>query len=215
MAKVTAPMLSLGASGTFGDAITFAAWKGIAYARQRVIPSNPNTTAQQAVRNAFTFSTQVWKNAPSLVRDPWNRYAQGVATVGYSEFVGFNTRNLNGQSDLVAFVGSPGAKGGPPADAIVITPGSEQLSVAFTTPTPPTGWTLDSIVAMAIRDQDPASETLYTIVADEDDTGVGPVVLTGLTATELYLVSAWPIWTRPDGTSAYGPSINDTATPTA
>lgn len=53
MAKVTAPFLSLDASGTFGKTLTASKWKGRNYMRQRVIPANPNTTAQQIVRSAL------------------------------------------------------------------------------------------------------------------------------------------------------------------
>lgn len=46
MAKVTGPLMSMTASGKIGDAIVFAAWKGVAYVRQFVIPANPQSTSQ-------------------------------------------------------------------------------------------------------------------------------------------------------------------------
>ena len=46
MAKVTGPLMSMSASGSIAGAITFAIWKGRAYVRQLVIPSNPSTPAQ-------------------------------------------------------------------------------------------------------------------------------------------------------------------------
>jgi len=46
MAKVTGPLMSMSASGKIGDAIVFAAWKGVAYVRQFVIPANPMSSGQ-------------------------------------------------------------------------------------------------------------------------------------------------------------------------
>jgi len=48
--KVTGPMMSLAASGTFGGILTASIWKGRPYMRQRVDPSNPSTSGQITVR---------------------------------------------------------------------------------------------------------------------------------------------------------------------
>lgn len=50
MAKVTGPLMSLDASGSVASTITFSKWKGRNYVRQRVVPSNPSTAGQIAVR---------------------------------------------------------------------------------------------------------------------------------------------------------------------
>lgn len=50
MAKLKAPLLSLGASGAIAKAIVFFSWKGLNVAREYVVPANPNTTAQQTQR---------------------------------------------------------------------------------------------------------------------------------------------------------------------
>lgn len=49
-AKVTSPLMSLDASGSIASALTFSKWKGRNYARQLVIPANPQTEEQQGVR---------------------------------------------------------------------------------------------------------------------------------------------------------------------
>ena len=51
MAKVTGPFMSIDASGTFADVLTASKWKGRSYMRQRVIPANPETSGQKAVRS--------------------------------------------------------------------------------------------------------------------------------------------------------------------
>jgi len=215
MAKTTGPALSLGASGTIAKTITYGSWKGVNYVRQRVIPSNPNTTAQQATRSVFTWTGNVWKNAPSLFRAPWERFVQGVALNPSNAFQGQNIRVLRGETDLALMIGSPGAKGGIAPNDITLTPGTNEIEVAFDNPTPPTGWTLESVIAAAIRDQDPSSGELFTITADEDDVSQASVTLTGLTATELYQVMGWTRWAKDDGSIAYGPSLIKSATPTA
>lgn len=54
MAKLKAPLLSLGASQQLGKALVFFGWKGLDVVREYVIPSNPNTTLQQAQRTRLT-----------------------------------------------------------------------------------------------------------------------------------------------------------------
>lgn len=50
MAKVTGPLMSMSAAGQVGKAIVFAAWKGVNYVRQFVIPANPQSADQGDVR---------------------------------------------------------------------------------------------------------------------------------------------------------------------
>lgn len=51
MAKVRGPFMSLSASGQFGKTLVASIWKGTAYMRQLVTPSNPRTAGQLAVRS--------------------------------------------------------------------------------------------------------------------------------------------------------------------
>jgi hypothetical protein len=50
VAKLKAPLLSLGASGAIGKTLVFFNWKGIDVAREYVIPANPKSTAQNTQR---------------------------------------------------------------------------------------------------------------------------------------------------------------------
>lgn len=52
MAKVTGPLMSLDASGGFAGTLVFGKWKGRNTVRQLVTPSNPQSTLQEAARNA-------------------------------------------------------------------------------------------------------------------------------------------------------------------
>jgi len=51
MAKVTGPLMSLGASGSVAKTITFSIWKGRPYVRELVTPSNPRTEVQVETRS--------------------------------------------------------------------------------------------------------------------------------------------------------------------
>lgn len=69
MAKVSGPLFSMEASGSYGGAIVFAKWKGRQYSRQLVIPSNPHSADQEAARNRLrvTGAIQNWANTTTLV----------------------------------------------------------------------------------------------------------------------------------------------------
>lgn len=54
MAKVTGPLMSLEASGTIGNALTFSRWVGRPYVRRYTVPGNPQTLIQEVHRNRFS-----------------------------------------------------------------------------------------------------------------------------------------------------------------
>jgi hypothetical protein len=54
MAKLKAPLFSLGASGQLGKALVFFGWKGLNVVREHVVPANPKTTAQNTQRGYLT-----------------------------------------------------------------------------------------------------------------------------------------------------------------
>ncbi len=214
MAKTTAPILSLGASGTIAKTMVYSTWRGIPYVRRHLIPSNPNTTAQQATRNVFTTMSAMWKVAPALLSTPWDTFATGRAFLGRNAFIGQNVKAMRAEVDANNFIGSPGARGGLPPDSIIATPGVGTISIAFTNPAVPTGWTLIAAVGIAFPDQDPALAFVGPTTAGEDTAAPQDTVLLSSLDTVLHQVRAWLQWTKPDGATAYSASINATATPT-
>jgi len=54
VAKLKAPLLSLGASGQIAKSLVFFPWKGLDVVREYVVPSNPKTDAQNAQRAYIT-----------------------------------------------------------------------------------------------------------------------------------------------------------------
>ena len=70
MAKVTGPLMSVSASGSFAGAMVFAGWKGRSYVRQLVIPMNPASAGQELARNntRITGANQAFFNRTVMVR---------------------------------------------------------------------------------------------------------------------------------------------------
>lgn len=215
MAKITGPLVSLGARGSLAKTAVFSSWRGRAYVRQHIIPANPKSTGQTEVRNLFSFLQQVYKRAPTLVTEVWTLAALGLPKTNRNAFTQANQKAIGKSATaLTNMILSDGAKGGPPLATATATPGVGTLTIAATGPTPPTGWTLASVIAACIEDQNPQTGQLYTITALDDTTSPYSIVLTGLTSSVLYQWRAWAKWTKPDGSTAYSVQTAGTATPT-
>lgn len=213
MATNTAPLLSFGASGQIAKTQVYSTWRGVPYTRRYTVPANPNTTNQQKTRSVFSYMSNMWKNAPALLQAPWTLFCTGQPFYNRNAFIGKNTKSLRAGTDMTDWIASPGAKGGVSPISITATPSAGALTIAFTNPTPPTGWTIAAAVAAATLNTDPHSTANYEVIAAEDDSTFDSVHLSGLSAAE-YQVAAWLQWLKPDGTTAYSVSINTTATPT-
>lgn len=70
MAKLKAPLLSLGAAGQLGKALVFFGWKGIDAVREYVVPSNPQTTAQNTQRAYVTAAVAMIHTAQARAANP-------------------------------------------------------------------------------------------------------------------------------------------------
>lgn len=218
MAKVTAPLFGFVASGSVGNSLTFAKWRGVKYAKRFTVPANPRTTGQVLTRDIFTMLNQFWKLAPSGLYAPWTAYSKGRSFVNRNAFQGKNIALLRNDTPLTSMLTmllSPGSGGGPAPSDVVATAGSTQISLAITLPEVPTGWTLTSSQAVAFIDQAPSADFLSEISYNEETSTPQTNVITGLTAGEDYIVGAWLKWEKPDGAVAYSVSLNDTAQPTA
>lgn len=62
MAKVTGPLFSTTARGQIGKSLIYSSWHGIKYVKKYAVPTNPNTPAQQAVRQKFLELINFWKS---------------------------------------------------------------------------------------------------------------------------------------------------------
>jgi len=85
MVRVTGPCYSISASGTIADAITYASWKGVAYAREWFTPQNPKSAAQIVVRAVLAMAVVEWST--DVVTAPQKAaYEVGAAGTGMSGF---------------------------------------------------------------------------------------------------------------------------------
>lgn len=62
MAKLKAPLLSLGATGKIAGTLVMSTWKGIKTAREYVKPANPQTAAQTTQRGYFADAVSAFRN---------------------------------------------------------------------------------------------------------------------------------------------------------
>ncbi|MGB9662525.1 MAG: hypothetical protein ACPL5F_11020 [Moorellaceae bacterium] len=87
MAKVTAPLMSLDASGSVGKTLVFAKWKGVNYARKYFVPANPDTANQGRIRNYFTQAVHSWHQESKEVKERWNLAVRGQPLTGFNHYV--------------------------------------------------------------------------------------------------------------------------------
>lgn len=89
MAKVTGPFLSLHARGTVADTLTASFWRGISYMRERIIPHNPKSAAQVAIRGVLSDGVSKWRFGTISESDKlkWNTYALGLGESGFNRYL--------------------------------------------------------------------------------------------------------------------------------
>jgi len=109
--------MSIDASGTLADTLTFSKWKGRPYARVRVIPANPKSTGQIGMRSSFRFLSQIWAGLTAANKATWESRASAAAIATFNAFMSYNQfrwRNFNGPTKEdpaidTAFSGTMGA----------------------------------------------------------------------------------------------------------
>ena len=87
MAKISGPFLSMTASGTVGNVLTAAKWKGIAYMRKWFVPANPQTVKQTNIRLAMAISVAKWGVMTEVIQESFNTGAEGTSQSGFNLFV--------------------------------------------------------------------------------------------------------------------------------
>ena len=85
---IYAPIISE-ARGKVADCV-FAVWKGRPYIRQRVIPANPQTADQTAVRESLARCVDLWQSIEIQLKTIWNTYATGYRMSGFNKFMSQN-----------------------------------------------------------------------------------------------------------------------------
>lgn len=215
MAKTTAPLLSFGGSGQIGKTQVYGTWRGVKYARRYVVPSNPNSTSQQATRGVFKWLTQVWKLLDPAAQTPWFQFAKGKPLTDRNSFIKSNLANLRGTdlapvTVITAFEASPGVNGGLAlASAVSADLTGHHLGITVTPPTLPSGWTYVASHAVALKQQNANTDAFYTSYYDSDASNPGAIDI-NLGAAMTAVWSAWIEYTKPDGSTAFSPSVSGT-----
>ena len=87
MARVTGPLLSLDASGTVYDTLTYAKWKERNYVRQWFKPANPQSAGQVAQRAVFAAGVADWQSQTAETQADWDEAARVFYISGFNYFV--------------------------------------------------------------------------------------------------------------------------------
>jgi hypothetical protein len=138
MARVTGPLMSVSASGTFAKTMVFSIWKGRAYVRERVIPNNPKTAMQTGVRSMMSFLAQAWAAIKVASGSSWETLAASKVVSTFNAFIG---ENLNSWQEFVSPTKSfPAAAASTPLTVTTMTlTGGAGLCTIELTPSGATG----------------------------------------------------------------------------
>jgi len=214
MARTRAPLLSWGASGKIADTQVYSTWKGRPYVRQHVIPTNPNSAGQQLTRNTFSYLNRLWQYLPAGALGAWDLYATNSRFTARNGWLKQNVGPLRSETDLELITLSPAAGSGIIAASITATGGNDQVTIDLVAPSLPTGWTITKAWAMVVANVDPQTSDVYSVGSGSDATSTYQVVITGLLSVQEYVCAAWFEYLKPDGSTAYGLNLIDTATTT-
>ena len=92
MPRVTGPLFSLDARNTLARTIVYSAWKGLNYARLRVVPYNPKSDYQDGIRDTLTWGVLYFTKGSYVAaaqKTWWNTYAEGTNMSGFNRFMKF------------------------------------------------------------------------------------------------------------------------------
>jgi len=175
--------------------------------RRHVVPGNPQTAEQSLTRDVFRFLTALYKLTGGEITTIWDAYAKGLVLTGRNAFLSKNMSALRTAVNLNDLIVSPGALGGLPPSSLTVTGGVGTLTVACTfVGSTPAGWTLIGALLGLVSDQDPHDPIgQFGMAALEDD--IAPYSQVISAGAGDYQGFAILKWTRPDGLTAYSPSL--------
>jgi hypothetical protein len=191
---IFSPLLS-DARGKVGD-VVFSGWKGTPYVRRRVIPANPNSAAQQAIRAAMTLCVASWQSLTANEQNSWLTYA---AARSISSFNGFVKANVSQErTDDWRILN--------PANATIDSIETFTVSSGLTDGNLSCYWTLGDAISTAsiqFRVRVRASGAVETADGSPLTASVLSATLSGLTTTSDYMVYGLTF----GGSTEYGPSV--------
>lgn len=213
MAKVTLPILGVSASGTVGDAITFGTWRGVNYARARVIPANPQTAAQTAQRSLMKWVVAFWQGLPGGIQQTFINAAAGRKMTGFNLFTKKNLVSLKTETYNDLAVVSPGQAGAPSVATIVATGGAGSINATVTLSDVVYGTVVDGVYFLVAKRQDVRQTFLTPVFSVFDDVSPYEASFTSL-AAGVYVIYAFATATDAKGQRFAGTQLSATVTVT-
>jgi len=116
MARTKGPLFSLGASGSVGDCLVYANWKGRDYCREYAIPQNPQSTNQVNVRTAWDLLVTKWQGLAYGDKSIWDTFADQFSMSGFNQFMSRGMDAYVAQLGTSTTPASVGISGNPPAE---------------------------------------------------------------------------------------------------
>lgn len=90
MVKLKGPSLSLDATGSVADSLTFSKWKGRNYLRRKRTPADPKSDLQVALRAMFGFLSSQWQNLSSAETATWEALALNEHMSPFNAYLSYN-----------------------------------------------------------------------------------------------------------------------------
>jgi hypothetical protein len=84
--------MSMDASGTVANAITFSRWRGRQYVRRHVVPSNPSTSFQVGIRAMLAVLANQWASIGLSFQASWAHPAALVNLLPFHAYIRDNMR---------------------------------------------------------------------------------------------------------------------------
>lgn len=140
MVKVSGPALSMEASGSLGGVMVFSKWKGRAYVRSLVIPSNPRSGGQVGMRSMFSFLAKAWATLTAGNQATWEDRADQLVVSEFNAFMSYNQfrwRNFTApsQEEPAGTADTPATLG-----ALSLAVGVRSITVTQAVTTAADGW---------------------------------------------------------------------------
>lgn len=141
MVKLRGPLLSLDASGSLADAITYSKWKGRHYARQRVVPTNPQSGAQTGRRAMLSFLSKQWDGLAAGDQATWQDIADDLVVDPFHAYLSENMKHWHNflAPSMVTPITRTGTLGfgAPPLQAAWV---EHQIKISVRVDTPNDNW---------------------------------------------------------------------------
>lgn len=134
MVSLKGPLMSLDASGTIAGTITFSKWKGRNYARSTVIPANPQTDLQTAVRAVLAFVSKDFANLSEAQKDEWHEVASALAISAINAYTGNAVKAARQESGWPRYPSAAPAQTPGAASNVQVSVGFRQVKITFTQP---------------------------------------------------------------------------------